>query len=195
MTAIAEAALVSPRKGSRLKRAALAGLVLVGGAVVAVLGLAAAQPDTMTVERSAVIAAPAERIFPLLNDFQRWGAWSPWETKDPAMRRAFSGPASGVGAVYEWEGNGEVGKGRMEIIEAVPAAKLALRLDFIEPMEGHNVVEFSLMPEGGSTRVRWRMHGGSSFLCKVMTVLLPMDAMIGGEFEAGLAKLKTATEL
>ncbi len=111
------------------------------------------------------------------------------------MRRAFSGAASGVGAVYEWEGNGEVGKGRMEIMESVPASKLRLQLDFIEPMEGRNVVEFTLAPEGGSTRVGWLMQGGSSFICKVMTVLLPMDEMIGREFEAGLAKLKAATEL
>ena len=96
----------------------------------AVLAIAATKPDTSRVQRSAAIKAPPEKIFPLINDFHRWDAWSPWEKMDPAMKRTHSGAASGKGAVYEWEGNDKVGKGRMEIAESSPPSKVAIKLDF-----------------------------------------------------------------
>jgi Polyketide cyclase / dehydrase and lipid transport len=92
--------------------------VVLAIAIAVVLILAASKPAAFSVERAITIAAPAERIFPLINDFHQWGSWSPWEKKDPAMKRSFSGPVSGVGAVYGWEGNNNVGSGRMEILEA-----------------------------------------------------------------------------
>src|SRR5690242_10577424 len=93
--------------------------------IAAVLGFAATKPDTFRVERSATIKAPPEKIFAMLNDFQRWETWSPWEKKDPAMQRTFSVVSGGKGAVYSWEGNKEVGQGRMEIIDSVPPFRLA----------------------------------------------------------------------
>ena len=162
--------------------------------VVAVLALAASKPDTFRVQRSTTIKAPPETIFPLVNDFQRWGGWSPWEKMDPAMTRRHSGAASGAGAVYEWEGNKKVGQGRMEIVESTPPRKVAIKLDFLKPFEAHNISEFALEPEGDSTNVTWTMHGPAPFMSKLMTVFVSMDRMVGKDFETGLANMKAIAE-
>ncbi|RIK58881.1 polyketide cyclase, partial [candidate division KSB1 bacterium] len=135
--------------------------ILIGLAVivVALLGYAATKPDTFRVERSASIKAAPETIFAQLNDFRSWGNWSPWEKLDPALQRMYSGAAVGTGAVYEWKGNGEVGAGRMEILESSPASKLNIKLSFTEPFEAQSTSEFSLTPEGETTKITWVMQG------------------------------------
>lgn len=163
--------------------------------ILGVLGYAATRPDTFQVRRSAAINAAPERIYPLLNDFRQWGTWSPWEKLDPALQRRFSGAASGPGSVYEWEGNKDVGKGRMEIVDATPPSKVTIKLDFLEPFEAHNTTEFTLTPSAGAgTTVDWVMRGNNTFPGKVMSVFMDMDRMIGKDFEAGLANMKAAAE-
>ena len=169
-------------------------LIVVAVLIVGVLAFAATKPDTFSVQRSASIKAPPEKIFAVVNDFHRWTDWSPWEKLDPAMKRTQSGAASGKGAVYAWEGNGKAGAGRMEIIESTPASKVGIQLDFIKPFEGHNIAEFTFAPESDATRVTWTMHGPTPFISKVMQVFVSMDTLIGKDFEAGLANLKTLTE-
>ena len=163
-------------------------------AIAIVLILAAAKPDTFSVRRAATVRAPAEKIFPLINDFHRWGTWSPYENRDPAMKRSYSGPANGVGAVYGWDGNNNVGAGRMEILDASAPAKIVIKLDFFKPFEGHNTAEFTMLPQGDATNVTWVMHGPASFMSKLMQVFMNLDRMIGKDFETGLANLKRLTE-
>jgi len=166
-------------------------------AVVAVVGLlvyAATRPDILRVERSATIAAPAGRIFPHIAELRAWGAWSPWEKKDPAMTRAFEGPASGKGAIYAWSGNKNVGSGRMEITQATPPDRIVIKLDFLTPFEAHHTAEFALEPQGDATRVVWVMHGPQSYFSRLMGIFMNMDRMIGNDFEAGLASLKALAE-
>lgn len=163
-------------------------------AIAVLLVFAATRPDTFRVQRTARIDAPAEKIFPLIDDFHRWGAWSPYEKLDPGMKRSFGGAASGKGATYAWQGNGQAGAGRMEIVESAPSSKVAIQLDFIEPFEGHNMAEFTLQPQGGATQVTWAMHGPSPYVARLMGIFFNMDRMIGKDFEAGLANLKAATE-
>lgn len=167
--------------------AAAAGLAIL-------LAVASMKPDTLHVERTALVDAPPQEIFPLIEDFRRWGPWSPYEKRDPAMKRSYGGAERGEGAVYAWEGNRDIGKGRMEIVESVPPSRVALKLDFAEPFEAHNVVQFTLEPEGDATRVTWAMQGPSSFVSKLMSVFIDMDDMIGRDFEAGLANLKAIAE-
>lgn len=170
-------------------------IVLVIVALVAiVLIIAVFKPGNFVVQRTATIQAPPEKIFPLINDYHNWPQWSPWEKIDPSMRRTFSGPSSGTGSVYEWDGNSKAGKGRMEIAESVPASKIAIKLDFIKPMETNNNVQFNLQPSGNSTTVTWTMSGPVGFPAKVMTVFISMDKMIGPDFETGLANMKAAAE-
>jgi uncharacterized protein YndB with AHSA1/START domain len=173
-----------------LKIIATIAVILIAG----VLAFAATQPDTFRVERSASVKAPPEKIFALINDFRQWGVWSPWEKKDPAMKKTFGATTQGKGATYAWEGNNDVGKGRMEIAESVPPTKLALKLDFEVPFEAHNDVEFTLQPEGGATKVTWAMQGPNNYLSKLMQVFVSMDRMVGQDFEAGLANLKAVAE-
>ena len=173
-----------------LKTIALVIVALIAG----VLIFAATKPDGFSVQRSATIKAPPEKIFAVLNDFHRWTEWSPWEKLDPAMKRTLGGAANGKGASYAWEGNSKAGAGRMEIIESVPASKVGIQLDFIKPFEGHNIAEFTLTPQGDATQVNWRMHGPAPFVSKLMQVFVSMDTMIGKDFEEGLANLKAVAE-
>jgi len=169
------------------------GIVLVL-AVAGVLIYAAMQPDAFRIERSTTVNAPPERIYPHIVDFRAWAAWSPWEKKDPAMKRTFSGADSGVGAAYGWEGNKNVGSGKMEITEATAPGKVVIRLEFLKPFAATNAAEFTLRPQGGSTTVNWAMTGKANFLSKVMCVFMSMDKMVGPDFEAGLASLKVVAE-
>jgi uncharacterized protein YndB with AHSA1/START domain len=163
-------------------------------AIVVVLVLAARKPAGFRIERATSIKAPPDKIFALINDFRNWRAWSPWERMDPNLRRSYGGAERGEGAVYEWEGNSKVGKGRMEIVEAPPPSRVAIKLDFLKPFEAHNTAEFTLVPRGDATEVTWAMHGPNLFIGKVMGVFMSMDRMIGKDFEAGLANLKAAAE-
>ena len=162
--------------------------------IAAVLVLAATKPDTFRVERAAMLSAPADKIYPLIADFHQWLSWSPWEGCDPQLKRTYSGAERGKGAVYAWDGNKNVGSGRMEILEASSPSKIVIKLDFLKPFEAHNVAEFTMLPQGGATNVIWVMHGPAPFMSKVMQVFMNMDRMIGEDFEAGLANLKVASE-
>ncbi len=162
--------------------------------IAAILVFAATKPDTFRVQRAASIKAPPEKIFALLNDFQRWDAWSPWEKKDPAMKRTFSVVTTGKGAQYAWQGNKEVGEGRMEIAESVPPSKVVIKLDFAKPFEAHNTVEFTLEPKGDATNITWAMRGDTPYFAKIIHVFIDLDSMVGKDFEAGLANLKTLAE-
>lgn len=172
-----------------LKIGALALAVLVA----ALLAFAATKPDVFRVERSASIQAPPERIQAILSDFRGWQAWSPWEKLDPAMKRTYSGAETGRGSVYAWEGNRDVGQGRMEITDAEPS-RVAMNLDFVKPFEAHNQVEFLLAPKAGATEVTWKMQGPVPYVAKIVHVFLNMDAMVGGQFETGLTNLKRVAE-
>lgn len=159
-----------------------------------VLIYAATRPNDFLVERSIVAAAPAEKIFPLIDTLQHWRAWSPYEDKDPSMQRTYAGPASGIGASYAWKGNKEVGEGRMEIIESTPPSIVRFKLDFAVPFEAHNQAVFSIAPVAGGSRIGWTMTGSSPFMFKLMGLFMNMDDMIGRDFEKGLAALKAQVE-
>lgn len=163
-------------------------------AVAAILIYASTRPDSFRVERSTAMNAPPEKIFPYIERLKRWAEWSPYEGRDPAMKRAYSGAESGKGAVYEWDGNDQVGKGRMEIVDSKPPNKVVIKLDFLKPFEGHNTAELTVEPKGGQTIVTWAMYGPSTFMTKLIGTFMDMDDMIGRDFAAGLAKLKTVVE-
>lgn len=170
-------------------------LLILGVAVIAaVLIFAATRPDSFRIERSVVIEAPPEKIFPLINDLRRMQTWSAWENVDPGMKRTHSGAANGKGAAYAWEGNSEIGAGRMEIIASVPSSLITLRMDFIEPFAARNTLEFTLTAESGTTRVTEAISGPSPYLSKLMGLVFDMDKMIGGKFDESLAALKAAAE-
>lgn len=173
-----------------LKTIALIAVLLLAG----VLIYAATKPDSFRIERRISIQAPPDKVHALINSFDSWAQWSPWEKKDPAMQRTRSGPASGKGSQYSWEGNKNVGKGSMTITESTAPSRVLIQLDFLAPFEAHNMAEFTLTPKGDSTEVVWAMYGPSNYVSKLMQVFFSMDAMVGPDFEAGLTSMKQAAE-
>ena len=169
-------------------------LIVIAVVLVAILGYAATKPNMFMVRRSTTIAAPPEQIFPLIDDLHAQSAWSPFE-KDPDMKRTHSGAPRGKGAVYAWDGNRQVGAGRIAITDSVPPSKVVLALDMIRPFTAHNTVEFTLDRVGAAaTKVTWTMQGGQPYMAKLMGLVMNCDKMVGGEFENGLAKLKALVE-
>ena len=162
-------------------------------AIVIILIVAAAKPATFRLERSTMIKAPPEKIFPFVDDFRRWTAWSPWEKIDADLKRDYGGAASGKGATYAWEGK-KAGVGRMEIIEATPSSRVLIKLDFMKPFEAHNTAEFTFTPQADGTRVDWAMYGPNVFTSKLMSTFVNIDKMVGKDFEKGLAVLKASAE-
>lgn len=170
-------------------------LAVVAGAVLIVLLLASQKPDIFRLERQLAIAAPAETIAPHITDFHKWRAWSPWETIDPTMQRSYSGAAEGEGAQYAWTGTGKAGEGRMDIQAVAPGRAVVIGIEFIKPFPAKNTVEFTFVPgEDGKTTVIWSMYGPTPFVGKIMHTVFNMDKLVGGDFEKGLANLKTVAE-
>lgn len=171
--------------------------VLLGIAVLvaAVIAYAATRPDTFRVARSIRIAVAPEAIFPFLDDFRKSQLWSPYETKDPDMKRTLSGPESGPGARYDWDGDKNVGKGSLVITDSVAPSRVAIDLSMVSPMRVNNHVAYTLEPEGdGATRVTWSMEGRAPLIAKVLHLFCNMDRMVGADFETGLQNLKALAE-
>ncbi len=174
-----------------LKKILLGLLVL----VVILAAVIATRPADFRVTRSKTMAASPEAIYANLTDFRRWAQWSPWEHRDPAMKREFSGAPSGTGAKYAWAGNSDVGEGRMTITDARPSERVAILLEFDEPMAATSNTEFKLTPSGSGTNVEWTMSGRNNFLAKGMTLFMSMDKIVGNDFEQGLAKLDSVSRI
>jgi uncharacterized protein YndB with AHSA1/START domain len=168
-------------------------VVIVVLLIAAILIYAATKPNAFRTVRTATIQAPPELIFPLINDLHRHVDWNPFE-KDPAAKRNFSGAPAGKGSVYEWDGNREVGAGRIEITDSVPSSRIIMKLDMLRPFKAHNTVEFTLLTNGNGTSVTWAMHGPQPYLAKLMRTFIDCDKMVGGQFEQGLATLQELTQ-
>ena len=162
--------------------------------VAMVLALAARRPRLFRIQRSLLIRAPADSIYPLISDLRRFNGWNPYAKKDPAMKTEYTGPESGPGAAFHFDGNKDVGKGSISIIDASAPSKLTMVLDMTAPFACHNLIEFSLRPSGTGTEVTWAMQGESPFIAKVMGLFCDMEKMVGRDFEAGLTDLKAQAE-
>ncbi len=169
-------------------------LLGLGGVIGVCLIVVALQPADFKVERSATMRAPAPAAFAQVNDLQNWRAWSPWEKVDPALKRQYEGPKAGIGAVYAWQGNNDVGEGRMTITESRPGELVRMKLEFFKPFAATNQTDFAFKPSGDSTTVTWTMTGRNNFMSKAIGLFVNMDKMVGGMFEQGLAQLKTVVE-
>jgi uncharacterized protein YndB with AHSA1/START domain len=151
------------------------------------------KPDDFQVQRSTAIKATPERIFAYINDFRQWGGWTPYD-KDPAMKKNYRGAASGPGAGYDWEGNGQVGQGSIDILQTTPPTLVVLDLHMIKPFAARNRVEFRLQSHADTTEVTWYMQGKSNLIAKAMGLFFNMDQMVGKDFDTGLQRLKVLAE-
>ena len=170
--------------------------ILIGVAVVIALLVifVAMRPSEFRVTRQGAIGAPPSAVFPQVNDFHNWEAWSPWAKLDPAASNSFEGPTAGTGATFRWAGNKEVGEGNMTITESRPNDLIRLRLEFLKPFAATNTTEFAFQPEGGQTVVTWSMFGKNSFMSKAVGLFMDCEKMVGGQFEQGLANMKSVVE-
>ena len=164
--------------------------------VTAIFLFADSKPNVIQVTRSITIQEPAEKIFPLIDDFHQWPRWAPQDKEDPTMTRIYSGEESGIGAISDWQARGNAGKGRMTITESTAPNKVVVTVDFVRPFVAHNINEFVLQPgePGTSTTVTWTMSGRNMFFMKLMGVFVNMDNMLGKHFESGLQNLKILSE-
>jgi len=162
--------------------------------VIALIVVIALQPAEFRVTRSTTIATPTAAVFDHVNDFHKWDAWSPWAKLDPAMKTTFAGTPAGSGAIYSWSGNDKVGAGRMTLTESRTNELIRINLEFKKPFEATNTTEFSFKPEADKTQVTWIMFGTNNFMAKAFGLFINMDEMVGGDFEKGLAQLKSVAE-
>jgi len=169
-------------------------LVAVVVLVAVFLGVAAMQPSEFRVARTALIDAPAPVVFAEVNDLRRWEAWSPYVKRDPAMQKTYTGAPAGVGAVYAWNGNSEVGEGRATIVESRPNELIRVKLEFLRPFAATSTADFTFQPQGDATAVTWSLAGQNNLVAKAMGLMIDMDAMIGSDFETGLAAMKAMVE-
>jgi uncharacterized protein YndB with AHSA1/START domain len=162
--------------------------------VVGLVVVIARRPSEFRIERTTVVAAPPAAVFAQVNDFHKWDAWNPWAKLDPAMKQSYEGASGGVGAVYIWAGNSQVGEGRMTLMESRPSDLIRIKMEFLKPFAGTSTAEFTFRPEGDQTVVTWSMEGRNNFMAKAIHLVMNMDRMIGGQFEKGLAQMKAVAE-
>lgn len=170
-------------------------LIAIAVIIIMLVVVVAIQPSEFRITRTATISAPALAVFAQVNDFHNWEAWSPWAKLDPAMKKTYEGAPAGTGAIYTWAGNNQVGEGRTTITESRPSDLIKMELEFVMPFAATNTVEFTFKPEGDQTAVTWSMAGKNNFMGKAVGLFMDMDTMVGGDFEKGLASLKSVTEV
>ncbi|HXV78384.1 MAG TPA: SRPBCC family protein [Candidatus Binatia bacterium] len=169
-------------------------LIALAVIVVVFVIIVALQPSEFRIQRSATISARPPAVFAQVNDFHKWEAWSPWAKLDPAAKTTFEGPPAGTGAIFRWAGNNDVGEGSMTITESRPSDLIRIKLEFLKPFAATSTAEFTFKPEGNQTAVTWSMEGENNFIAKAFCLFMNMDKMVGGQFEKGLASMKSVVE-
>lgn len=169
-------------------------LLVIAAVVAALLVYAAVKPDSFRLERSTAVAAPPDKVFALINDLRQFNTWNPFAKMEPTVVMTYDSTSAGVGGAYGWKGD-KTGEGRMQITESIPSRRVTAKLDFVKPIEAHNLVDFTIEPRGdqGST-VTWAMHGPMPYVNRLMTIFFDMDKTVGKDFESGLANLKALAE-
>ena len=170
-------------------------LIFVAIAVIIFIIVAAMKPSDFRITRTGTITAPASAVFAQVNDLHKWDAWSPWAKLDPDAKNSFEGSASGVGAIMRWVGNNKVGQGSMTIMESRPDEFISFKLEFLKPFKATNTSEFTFTNENDKTTVTWSMYGKNNFMGKAIGLIMSCEKMVGGQFEKGLAALKSVVEL
>jgi hypothetical protein len=169
-------------------------LIVLAVVIIGLVIVVSLRPAEFRVMRSTRIVARPEAVFAEVNDLHRWEAWSPWAKLDPNAKSTYEGPRAGVGAVFAWSGNNQVGEGRMTIVESRPNELVGFKLEFTRPFKATNAAEFTFRPEGNQTVVTWTMSGKNNFLSKAMGLFVNCDTMVGGQFEKGLTTMKSVVE-
>lgn len=167
-------------------------IILAGiGLLIVILGLTG--QDTYRVERSTVIEAAPEAVYPYVSNLAYMKDWGPWQAMDPEQEQRIEGTDGTVGAVWSWKGE-KVGTGAQTITALEPNRSVRSSLEFTEPFESRSDVSYDLEATAEGTKVVWANWGENDFMGRVMAHFGMMDRMLGGDFEQGLANLKELVE-
>jgi len=152
------------------------------------------QPSSFSVQRSTTMAAPPSEVFAQVNDLQAWDAWSPWRGLDSNPKKTLSTPSAGKGATFTWSGNDKIGEGSLTILDSKPYELVDIEQALLRPLTGKARMSFTFASVGDGTKVTWKMDGTNDFIGKAMCMFMDMDAMLGKDFEQGLANMKAVVE-
>lgn len=169
-------------------------LISVAILVAGFLSYVAIKPSNMVITRELVIKAPPEKIFPYINNAKKADEWMPWKDSDPGVQMQYSGPEEGVGSKSSWDSKGQMGTGSALVVESIPNQSVKTQLTYTRPMEMSQMAHIMLTPTPEGTLVKWSVDGHNNFICRMMSVFMDMDKMVGDEFVKGLTKLKSITE-
>lgn len=158
-----------------------------------ILYVAMKSPDYV-ITRQITIHAPAEKIFPFLNNTKLAELWGPWKDVDPDATMSYTGPEEGIGAKTSWVGGKQLGTGSATIVDSVANAKVDIKLEYSKPMAMTQDSEYLITPDGAQNVVSWTVKGQNGFAGRLMSTFVDMDKVVGGMFEKGLAKLKAVVE-
>ncbi|MEM6387231.1 MAG: SRPBCC family protein [Pseudomonadota bacterium] len=157
------------------------------------VGIGMLLPRDVTVARSIEIDAPPEDVFPYVNSLKATQEWSPWLERDPNVALTYNDIETGVGAAMEWASDeSTVGNGKQEITASTENQSVTTALDFGDM--GLAEARFLLEPSAGKTIVTWTLDTdmGAGPMGRWMGLM--MDGWVGGDYEAGLANLKSLVE-
>jgi hypothetical protein len=166
-------------------------LVLVIAGILIAAGFASPKMD---VTREIIVNAPVASVFPHINNSEKANAWMPWAASDPSLKMNYSGPAEGVGSKASWESTGDMGTGEALVVDSVPNEYVKTKLTFVKPFQMEEMATLSVAPVEGGTKVSWNAVAEKPYLFRVVGLFMDCDKMVGGEFEKGLASLKTKLE-
>jgi hypothetical protein len=149
-------------------------------------------PTDYDVTRSRRADASCEAAFGVVEDLETYARWMPWMEKDPTVKMVIGEPKKGEGARYRWTSE-KTGSGSYLIRMTEPHSRIEAEIDFGEM--GKSEVYFLFEGDGAVCDVTWGFRGegqGPRPLAGWFATL--MDAMVGRDFERGLAQIASLAE-
>lgn len=148
-------------------------------------------PRDFEIDASIDIAAPPEKVFPMINSLPEWQKWSNWnEEKIEGLTIRYGEIKDGVGAVQTW--TDDRGSGKLWITKSEPSKSVEYKLKFGDFPEMFS--RFELFPSRGGTRVEWTSRGmlPNGAFYGYSALLFPMQ--MTHQYDQSLNRLKELIE-
>jgi hypothetical protein len=170
-------------------------LYILAGILILFWILTLISPKNYHVSRSIEINKPLPEVFNFIKYVKNQDHWSPWDQKDPDMKKEYRGEDGEAGFVSAWKGNKEVGEGEQEITGIYVNDRMESQLRFFKPWKSESdayIKVEEVSPE--ITKVTWGFSGVNKPPANIFMLFFNMDKMIGKDFESGLIVLKKHLE-
>ena len=163
--------------------------------VALIIVLALIAPKSYAVSRDVVVNKPISEVYNYLKLMKNQDHWSPWQERDPDMKKTFTGTDGEVGFISAWESDHkQVGSGEQEIVGLKENEEIKTHLRFLKPFKSESDAYMRVAEAGDGTQVTWGFSGKNKFPMSIFMLFMNMDKAIGADFEQGLSKLKTILE-